>query len=182
MRRVALDDVTCATVQALAPDGTVYLFFTRIYGGGFPLCVSGTGPVGVALVSGLPQEQVSCFLTHTTGVTHKLIRDHIHLSPLYSGVIQGVSARYCPSLEDKVMRFPEKDSHQVTLEPEGRDTQEIYAKGLGNCARQLLLELDELRSVDVVLPVRTASNTPSSFATSSAASVAASTGGASNRR
>ncbi|MCJ7819189.1 MAG: tRNA uridine-5-carboxymethylaminomethyl(34) synthesis enzyme MnmG, partial [Syntrophales bacterium] len=81
----------------------------------------------------LPEEQVSCFLTHTTGVTHKLIRDHIHLSPLYSGVIKGVSARYCPSLEDKVMRFPEKISHQVTLEPEGRDTAEIYAKGLGNC-------------------------------------------------
>ncbi|MBU4231450.1 MAG: tRNA uridine-5-carboxymethylaminomethyl(34) synthesis enzyme MnmG [Desulfobacterales bacterium] len=81
----------------------------------------------------LPQEQVSCFVTHTTGVTHKLIRDHIHLSPLYSGVIKGVSARYCPSLEDKVMRFPEKISHQVTLEPEGRDTSEIYAKGLGNC-------------------------------------------------
>ena len=81
----------------------------------------------------LPQEQMSCFLTHTTSVTHKLIRDHIHLSPLYSGVIKGVSARYCPSLEDKVMRFPEKISHQVTLEPEGRDTAEIYAKGLGNC-------------------------------------------------
>ena len=83
--------------------------------------------------TGLPQEQVSCFVTHTTGATHKLIRDHIHLSPLYSGVIKGVSARYCPSLEDKVMRFPEKISHQVTLEPEGRDTTEIYAKGLGNC-------------------------------------------------
>jgi len=83
--------------------------------------------------TGLPQEQMSCFVTHTTAATHKLIRDHIHLSPLYSGVIKGVSARYCPSLEDKVMRFPEKISHQVTLEPEGRDTSEIYAKGLGNC-------------------------------------------------
>jgi tRNA uridine 5-carboxymethylaminomethyl modification enzyme len=81
----------------------------------------------------LPPEQVTCFITHTTGATHKLLRDHIHLSPLYSGVIKGVSARYCPSLEDKVMRFPEKTSHQVTLEPEGRDTVEIYAKGLGNC-------------------------------------------------
>jgi tRNA uridine 5-carboxymethylaminomethyl modification enzyme len=81
----------------------------------------------------LPREQMSCFVTHTTGATHKLIRDHLHLSPLYSGVIKGVSARYCPSLEDKVMRFPEKISHQVTLEPEGRDTSEIYAKGLGNC-------------------------------------------------
>jgi len=83
--------------------------------------------------TGLPREQVNCFVTHTTAATHKLIRDHIHLSPLYSGVIKGVSARYCPSLEDKVMRFPEKISHQVTLEPEGRDTTEIYAKGLGNC-------------------------------------------------
>jgi tRNA uridine 5-carboxymethylaminomethyl modification enzyme len=81
----------------------------------------------------LPQDQVTCFVTHTTNVTHRIIRDHIHLSPLYSGVIKGVSARYCPSLEDKVMRFPEKISHQVTLEPEGRDTVEIYAKGLGNC-------------------------------------------------
>ncbi len=81
----------------------------------------------------LPQEQVTCFVTHTTNATHRIIRDHIHLSPLYSGVIKGVSARYCPSLEDKVMRFPEKISHQVTLEPEGRDTVEIYAKGLGNC-------------------------------------------------
>ena len=81
----------------------------------------------------LPQEQMSCFVTHTTGATHKLIRDHIHLSPLYSGVIKGVSARYCPSLEDKVMRFPDKISHQVTLEPEGRDTSRDLCQGLGNC-------------------------------------------------
>jgi tRNA uridine 5-carboxymethylaminomethyl modification enzyme len=81
----------------------------------------------------VPEEQMACFVTHTNEATHRLIRDHIHLSPLYSGVIQGVSARYCPSLEDKVMRFLDKPSHQVTLEPEGRDTAEIYAKGLGNC-------------------------------------------------
>ncbi len=95
---------------------------------------------------GFGQEQVSCFVTHTTRETHRLIRDHIHRSPLYSGVIKGVSARYCPSLEDKVMRFPEKDSHQVTLEPEGRDTQEIYAKGLGNCL-PVELQLQLFRSV-----------------------------------
>ncbi len=81
----------------------------------------------------LPEDQLNCYITQTTGETHRLIRENIHLSPLYSGVIKGVSARYCPSLEDKVMRFADKASHQVTLEPEGRDTAEIYAKGLGNC-------------------------------------------------
>ncbi len=81
----------------------------------------------------LDQPQVTCFVTHTTAATHRWVRDHIRHSPLYSGVIRGVSARYCPSLEDKVMRFADKPSHQVTLEPEGRDTEEIYAKGLGNC-------------------------------------------------
>jgi tRNA uridine 5-carboxymethylaminomethyl modification enzyme len=81
----------------------------------------------------LAGKQLACFVTHTNERTHRLLRDNIRLSPLYSGVIQGVSARYCPSLEDKVMRFADKTAHQVTLEPEGRDTQEIYAKGLGNC-------------------------------------------------
>jgi tRNA uridine 5-carboxymethylaminomethyl modification enzyme len=81
----------------------------------------------------LPSQQLTCHVTHTTEAVHRLLRENIRHSPLYSGVITGVSARYCPSLEDKVMRFPEKTSHQVTLEPEGRDTQEIYAKGLGNC-------------------------------------------------
>jgi tRNA uridine 5-carboxymethylaminomethyl modification enzyme len=94
----------------------------------------------------LPAEQLSCFITHTNARTHRIVTDHIHLSPLYNGAIQGVSARYCPSLEDKVMRFPEKPGHQVTLEPEGRDTAEIYAKGLGNCL-PLELQLELFRSV-----------------------------------
>jgi tRNA uridine 5-carboxymethylaminomethyl modification enzyme len=93
-----------------------------------------------------PVQQVACFVTHTSEATHRLIRDHINLSPLYSGVIKGVSARYCPSLEDKVMRFADKPSHQVTLEPEGRHTAEIYAKGLGNCL-PVELQLDLFRSV-----------------------------------
>ena len=62
-----------------------------------------------------------------------MIRENIQFSPLYSGIIKGVSARYCPSLEDKVMRFCERESHPVVLEHEGLDTQEVYAKGLGNC-------------------------------------------------
>jgi len=94
----------------------------------------------------LNREQLPCFVTHTTAATHQLLRDHIHLSPLYSGAIKGVSARYCPSLEDKVMRFRDKESHQVTLEPEGRDTCEIYAKGLGNCL-PVELQLQLFRSV-----------------------------------
>lgn len=76
--------------------------------------------------------QVSCHIGHTTERTHELVRNHISLSPLYNGTIRGVSARYCPSLEDKVMKFPQKDSHQIILEPEGLDTEEIYASGTGN--------------------------------------------------
>jgi tRNA uridine 5-carboxymethylaminomethyl modification enzyme len=81
----------------------------------------------------LTVDQLPCFVSHTTQETHRIVRENINLSPLYSGAITGVSARYCPSLEDKVMRFVDKPTHQVTLEREGRDTEEIYAKGLGNC-------------------------------------------------
>ncbi len=72
------------------------------------------------------------YFSHTTEETHRLIGDNIKLSPLYSGTIKGVSARYCPSLEDKVVRFADKGQHPVVLEFEGIDTEEIYAKGLGN--------------------------------------------------
>ena len=77
-------------------------------------------------------DQVSCFIGRTHQRTHDLVRKHIHLSPLYNGTIRGVSARYCPSLEDKIMKFPGKEFHQIILEPEGLDTEEIYASGTGN--------------------------------------------------
>ncbi|SPJ15671.1 glucose-inhibited cell-division protein [Syntrophobacter sp. SbD2] len=80
----------------------------------------------------LPLPQKPCYIGRTAEGTHDFIRRHIHLSPLYNGAIQGVSARYCPSLEDKVMKFPHKDFHQIILEPEGLDTEEIYASGTGN--------------------------------------------------
>ncbi len=80
----------------------------------------------------LRTERLPSYFTGTCAETHRLIRDNIQHSPLYSGVIKGVGARYCPSLEDKVMRFGERQSHPVVLEHEGLDTQEIYAKGLGN--------------------------------------------------
>jgi tRNA uridine 5-carboxymethylaminomethyl modification enzyme len=81
----------------------------------------------------LRTERLSSYFSGTSVDTHRVIRDNIQHSPLYAGVIKGVGARYCPSLEDKVMRFGERQSHPVVLEHEGLDTQEVYAKGLGNC-------------------------------------------------
>jgi tRNA uridine 5-carboxymethylaminomethyl modification enzyme len=80
----------------------------------------------------LREERLPSYFTATTPETHRLIGENIRQSPLYSGTIKGVSARYCPSLEDKVMRFTDKGKHPVVLEFEGLDTEEIYAKGLGN--------------------------------------------------
>jgi tRNA uridine 5-carboxymethylaminomethyl modification enzyme len=80
----------------------------------------------------LPDERLPSFFSATTVETHRLIRENIRFSPLYAGTITGIGARYCPSLEDKVMRFADKESHPVVLEHEGFDTEEIYAKGLGN--------------------------------------------------
>ncbi|HHO76473.1 MAG TPA: tRNA uridine-5-carboxymethylaminomethyl(34) synthesis enzyme MnmG [Deltaproteobacteria bacterium] len=77
-------------------------------------------------------EQVPCYMTRTTPETHCIIRENIHRSALYSGAITGIPARYCPSLEDKVMRFGERGGHQVIIEPEGIHTKEVYASGLGN--------------------------------------------------
>lgn len=74
--------------------------------------------------------QVSCFITSTTAEGHRLIRDNMHRSPLYSGQIEGVGPRYCPSIEDKVQRFREKESHQVFLEPEGLDDDTVYPNGI----------------------------------------------------
>jgi tRNA uridine 5-carboxymethylaminomethyl modification enzyme len=81
----------------------------------------------------LRPERLPSYFAATSAETHRVIRENIQQSPLYSGVIKGVSARYCPSLEDKVIRFGERQSHPVVLEHEGLDTQEVYAKGLGNC-------------------------------------------------
>jgi len=78
----------------------------------------------------VPLQQVPCHITYTSSKTHEIIRSGLHRSPLYSGVIKGIGARYCPSVEDKVVRFPEKDQHQIFLEPMGLETQEIYPNGL----------------------------------------------------
>ncbi|MGD0169345.1 MAG: tRNA uridine-5-carboxymethylaminomethyl(34) synthesis enzyme MnmG [Smithella sp.] len=94
----------------------------------------------------LRPERLPSYFAATSAETHRVIRENIQFSPLYSGVIKGVSARYCPSLEDKVMRFGERESHPVVLEHEGLDTQEVYAKGLGNCL-PLELQYQIVRSV-----------------------------------
>ena len=78
----------------------------------------------------ITQAQVSCYITHTNAETHEVIRRGLDRSPLYSGVIEGIGPRYCPSIEDKVVRFPEKESHQIFLEPESLTSGEIYANGL----------------------------------------------------
>ncbi|MEB3166165.1 MAG: tRNA uridine-5-carboxymethylaminomethyl(34) synthesis enzyme MnmG [Cyanobacteriota bacterium] len=92
-----------------------------------------------AWVSGEP---MSCHITRTTEATHRLIRDNLHLTPIYGGVIDSKGPRYCPSIEDKIVRFADKDSHQIFLEPEGRDTPEIYVQGFSTgLPERLQLEL-----------------------------------------
>jgi tRNA uridine 5-carboxymethylaminomethyl modification enzyme len=75
-------------------------------------------------------DQVPCYITYTTRETHELIRENLHRSPLYAGVIKSVGPRYCPSLEDKVVKFADKEKHQLFVEPEGLDTKEMYIQGM----------------------------------------------------
>ena len=75
------------------------------------------------------REQMNCYLTRTTAATHQLIRDNLHLSPIYGGFIDSKGPRYCPSIEDKIVRFADKESHQIFIEPEGRDIPELYIQG-----------------------------------------------------
>lgn len=92
-----------------------------------------------AWVSG---EQMSCHITRTTEATHKLIRENLHLTPIYGGFIDSKGPRYCPSIEDKIVRFADKESHQIFLEPEGRDTPELYIQGFSTgLPERLQLEL-----------------------------------------
>lgn len=80
----------------------------------------------------LEKEQVPCYLTYTNDETHSVIRNNIHRSPLYNGSIKSTGPRYCPSIEDKVIRFPDKLQHQIFVEPEGLDTEEMYVQGMSS--------------------------------------------------
>jgi len=80
----------------------------------------------------IKKDQVMCYLTHTTSETHQIIKDNLHRSPLYSGEIEGIGPRYCPSIEDKIVRFSDKESHQIFVEPMGLNTLEMYLQGMSS--------------------------------------------------
>lgn len=105
----------------------------------------------------IPLPQVSCHIGHTTELTHAIISRNIHRSALYSGAITGTPARYCPSIEDKIVKFPGRLSHQVILEPEGLDTEEIYVSGTGNSLPyevqiELLHSIPGLEEAEIMRP------------------------------
>jgi tRNA uridine 5-carboxymethylaminomethyl modification enzyme len=92
------------------------------------------------------REQMPCYLTRTTPETHQLIRDNLHLSPVYGGWVDAKGPRYCPSIEDKIVRFADKESHQIFIEPEGRDIPELYIQGFSTGLPESL-QLQMLRSL-----------------------------------
>jgi tRNA uridine 5-carboxymethylaminomethyl modification enzyme len=105
----------------------------------------------------LDRPQVPCHITHTNERTAKIIKNNIHLSPLYSGIIEGVGPRYCPSIEDKIVKFPDKPSHHIFLEPEGLDTDWIYPSGISTSLaeevqRKLVNTIPGLENAKIVAP------------------------------
>ena len=105
-------------------------------------------PVPFSFTSdGIAQRQVPCHITYTNGRTHEIIRAAIHRSPMYSGVIKSRGPRYCPSIEDKIHRFADKNRHQIFLEPEGLDTIEVYPNGLST-SLPLDVQIEMVRSID----------------------------------
>jgi tRNA uridine 5-carboxymethylaminomethyl modification enzyme len=92
------------------------------------------------------REQMPCYITHTTPETHQLIRDNLHLSPVYGGWVDAKGPRYCPSIEDKIVRFADKESHQIFIEPEGRTIPELYIQGFSTGLPEAL-QLQMLRSL-----------------------------------
>jgi tRNA uridine 5-carboxymethylaminomethyl modification enzyme len=92
------------------------------------------------------REQMACYMTRTTAETHRLIRENLHLSPVYGGWVEAKGPRYCPSIEDKIVRFVDKESHQIFIEPEGRDIPELYIQGFSTGLPETL-QLQMLRSL-----------------------------------
>lgn len=129
----------------------------------FSLCEEQPGEEGVRFsfdheiepIKRMPQ--VSCFITYTTEDTKKVILDNLHRSPMYSGKIVGVGPRYCPSIEDKVVRFADKERHQLFLEPEGLTTEEVYVNGISSSLPfdvqlQVIQSIPSLRNAEIMRP------------------------------
>lgn len=115
----------------------------------FSRCEEQPGDEGVVFSYDAPEErmpQISCYITYTTAETNAIIRSNLHRSPLYSGLIKGVGPRYCPSIEDKVVRFADKERHQIFLEPEGLLTEEIYVNGISS-SLPFDVQLDLIHSI-----------------------------------
>lgn len=93
------------------------------------------------------EDQLSCWLTYTGPESHQIIRDNLHRAPMFTGIVEGVGARYCPSIEDKVVRFSDKPRHQLFLEPEGRNTEEVYVQGLSSSLPEEV-QLKVLHAID----------------------------------
>ncbi len=125
--RVSRDSIDPGAFEVQVGDGSPRLFSARSDGPELP--------------------QAPCWIGRTNERTHGIVRKNIHLSPLYDGTIQGISARYCPSLEDKIVRFPDRPSHQLILEPEGLDTEEIYVSGTGN-SLPIDIQIELVRSIE----------------------------------
>jgi tRNA uridine 5-carboxymethylaminomethyl modification enzyme len=105
----------------------------------------------------IEREQIACHLLHTTPRVHAIVRERINDSPLYNGQIRGIGPRYCPSLEDKVMRFPDRERHQIFLEPEGLDAEEIYVNGFStslprDAQLELIHALPGLEAAEMIRP------------------------------
>jgi len=103
------------------------------------------------------QNQISCWITYTAEATHDVIRENLHLSAMYSGAIEGTGPRYCPSIEDKIVRFSDKDRHRLFLEPEGRNTNEYYINGLStslpfNVQEEILETIPGLENAQLMRP------------------------------
>ncbi|PYS53521.1 MAG: tRNA uridine-5-carboxymethylaminomethyl(34) synthesis enzyme MnmG [Acidobacteria bacterium] len=103
------------------------------------------------------ENKICCYVTHTDEKIHAIIRNNMYRSPLYSGQIKGIGPRYCPSIEDKVVKFQDKDRHQIVLEPEGVDTQEIYVNGMStslpiDVQREILSRMKGLESAQMIRP------------------------------
>jgi tRNA uridine 5-carboxymethylaminomethyl modification enzyme len=101
--------------------------------------------------------QVPCYIAYTTPETHRVIRENVHRSPMYSGQIQSIGPRYCPSIEDKIVKFPDKEMHQLYLEPEGRNTHEIYVNGMSTSLpvevqMEILKSIPGLENADMLRP------------------------------